>query len=1314
MMTRLFIGSLLVVIIAGLLGASLAPEFVSAQGEPPPPAAAEAFRGRLPRDGLFDAPRLPSAAATQDVPQAPLAPEYANWSKLAFQSARDQRDWEVYSASGDGGNQVNLSKNSAADLHPRLNRGATRIVFASKRPGNYDLYVMNADGSGLTRLTTSSADDVSPAWSHDGSRIVFQAYRNGQAEIYVMNADGSGQTRLTNHSDYDGQPVWSPDGTQIAFVRRLNGANRIWLMNADGSNPHPVSDQSYSENPAWSPDGSQIAYDADGNGDGWQEIWLMDAAGSNQHQIYDPPETYTDAWARSWSPDGRYIAFTRIAWTYYQNQWYWTTAYLDALDPKNPYNVMQLSRDGADWNPDWQPTDIQAPTSSVLPLPAQSPATLTVSWTYSETESGPADLVIQVRDGAAGVWADWVKDAYWNTSASFTGIGGHTYFFRSQARDQAGNVEPWPPDYDAVTTVEAFPPRTSIAALRPYSRNGILVQWVGSDPGNSGIAHYDLQVREGNNAWSDWRMGTAETSAAFNGQAGVTYDFRVRGTDKAQNIEAWRAVGADATTTLYTWSVSGNATDNRGAPVANMTVATGPEALQAVPSDIDGAYAAYVAHESASYTANWNKVAYGSLPGTAFPPAEDAQADVVMPPSDNVVQNWGFEDGTSAWQFGGSLNAAVVTNTSQHSGGSAAFLGSEAKPLRSVTMLAGPLRNFSPPIDSAIDSEGVIHSVWLETDGRVLYRNKPPTGSWTIPASLPGPPAHPGGSVKLAADDTGKIHAVWIAVDTLYYSEYRPGTGWSAPESIPGTTSTWTEPGLAVSSAGVVKVVCGGQGNSGVGYGDAYFTERRRDGTWAPPRNISATYGTDEQFRIVVDSAGHAHVLWRGSDTSGYADILYTAETGDGSWSPVVNLSEYDGHPGSAAMVIDSHDVVHVAWNGDGVFYRTHPASGSWSPKQLMASSEYGGVSLFADESDRIHLAWGDSATSQVHYAVGSTGVWSESESIAPATAIPSQSAPHLFVEKNHAVHLLWLQYQNLNNWSIHYSARNAAGQWMTPVDVFQNDHDTLQPELFVDPFGTPYAIWPAHLNGSYMALSAGPGPMPTAGEATLSQAIQVPGAAFAPTLSFLHRFGTEFSSDSRLDVVVDDGNSPTTVFSANAGVNTWKHAWADLTPWAGSNVTLRFRVSEPAGASHAWAYIDEVTVGSAHPDTWVHLFGRRAALPDGQLVLTIAYGNRGGVTAGVGYVTLQLPPELLFVSADPPPSATTPELRWDVGDLAAQSDTKAIHVTLQVAPSAAPGTTVLDTASIASGTAEIEQANNTAQAATFIGHLVYLPSIAR
>jgi uncharacterized repeat protein (TIGR01451 family) len=160
--------------------------------------------------------------------------------------------------------------------------------------------------------------------------------------------------------------------------------------------------------------------------------------------------------------------------------------------------------------------------------------------------------------------------------------------------------------------------------------------------------------------------------------------------------------------------------------------------------------------------------------------------------------------------------------------------------------------------------------------------------------------------------------------------------------------------------------------------------------------------------------------------------------------------------------------------------------------------------------------------------------------------------------------------------------------------------------------------------------------------------------------------------------------------------------------------VTLRFRLVEPVGGSRAWANIDEVTVGAAHPDTWVRMFGQRAALPGGQLAQTITCGNRGGVTATDTHITLQLPPEFLFVSAEPPPSGTAPELRWDVGELPAQSENKAIHVTLQVAPSAALGTTVVATASIASGTAEIEQANNTAQAATFVGHLVYLPSIAR
>ena len=124
---------------------------------------------------------------------------------------------------------------------------------------------------------------------------------------------------------------------------------------------------------------------------------------------------------------------------------------------------------------------------------------------------------------------------------------------------------------------------------------------------------------------------------------------------------------------LYTWGIAGHATDNRGVPVVGMETTTTPAAFHTAPSNGEGAYAAYVSTEAASYTVNWSKPGYGTLPGTTFASNLDASFDVVMPPVDNVVQNWGFENGSTSWQFGGDLTG-TITNSVQHSGAAAAFL----------------------------------------------------------------------------------------------------------------------------------------------------------------------------------------------------------------------------------------------------------------------------------------------------------------------------------------------------------------------------------------------------------------------------------------------------------------------------------------------------------------------------------------------------------------------------------------------------------------------------------------------------------------
>ena len=86
---------------------------------------------------------------------------------------------------------------------------AARIVFDSKRDGNWDVYVMNADGTGKTRLTDGEYHDGSAAFSPDGSLIAFASGRDGNCEIYIMNIDGTEQTNLTSNTEiHDCEPAF--------------------------------------------------------------------------------------------------------------------------------------------------------------------------------------------------------------------------------------------------------------------------------------------------------------------------------------------------------------------------------------------------------------------------------------------------------------------------------------------------------------------------------------------------------------------------------------------------------------------------------------------------------------------------------------------------------------------------------------------------------------------------------------------------------------------------------------------------------------------------------------------------------------------------------------------------------------------------------------------------------------------------------------------------------------------------------------------------------------------------------------------------
>lgn len=102
--------------------------------------------------------------------------------------------------------------------------------------------------------------------------------------------------------------------------------------------------------------------------------------------------------------------------------------------------------------------DNSPPDSNVNPLsPYTKTLSFEVSWTGSDSGSGIAFYDIQYRDGINGQWTDWLISTNLNSS-TFTGQDGHTYYFRSRAKDNGGNWESYPSDYDTYTMVDISKP----------------------------------------------------------------------------------------------------------------------------------------------------------------------------------------------------------------------------------------------------------------------------------------------------------------------------------------------------------------------------------------------------------------------------------------------------------------------------------------------------------------------------------------------------------------------------------------------------------------------------------------------------------------------------------------------------------------------------------------------------------------------------------------------------------------------------------------------------------------------------------------
>ncbi len=143
----------------------------------------------------------------------------------------------------------------------------------------------------------------------DGNRVVVEA----RGELFSVPAENGYIKNLTQNSGTaERSPAWSPDGKHIAYWSDASGEYELWMLNTTDNTPAKQITQlgkGFRYSLFWSPDSKSLAFV-----DQSMRIWIVDATSGAATQVdkgLQWAHYNLEAFTASWSPDSRYLAYTR-------------------------------------------------------------------------------------------------------------------------------------------------------------------------------------------------------------------------------------------------------------------------------------------------------------------------------------------------------------------------------------------------------------------------------------------------------------------------------------------------------------------------------------------------------------------------------------------------------------------------------------------------------------------------------------------------------------------------------------------------------------------------------------------------------------------------------------------------------------------------------------------------------------------------------------------------------------------------------------------------------------------------------------------
>ena len=546
------------------------------------------------------------------------------------------------------------------------------------------------------------------------------------------------------------------------------------------------------------------------------------------------------------------------------------------------------------------------------------------------------------------------------------------------------------------------------------------------------------------------------------------------------------------------------------------------------------------------------------------------------------------------------------------------------------------------------------------------------------------------GPFELFLDQKGQAHVFFDSHGQLYHSPHNLLTGeWPIPQLLPNSATFPYDGNIITDNQGTIHVIGGNR----------YY--QRQNGQWSVSQEIWSLNDSAYAMYTGIDNAGRLHVIANGFQPSG---LYYLVRSPNGTWTTPKFL--HNTYSSSTFAFVTPSGQMHLFL---GLLEHIIVLPDGTKTEHVLdlgiRGQHYGLSQMLYFEEDNSFLLVGGNGETNVLLRYTSKDGWSKSNSVpntpewyALNTKASSQAIAVLTY--NDKARLLTMPTQTTElEWLDDYPRGESLGDGFI---IYRNDTWGNLHTLIFDWDANKYRYYGPHAVTAVSDQTH-----------TLAQVITIPADMPNPTVSLMYRTVRDIpGDDTQFEVRLTNGTMTTThVLSPTAVV--WEHAWFDASEWAGETVTLTLAAVQRAGDPLLRVDLDDVSLGSAAPDTWVTVAAPNAAMPSEGVNITLNYGNLSpDLLAHTTTLTLTLPAGLVVNSISITPTVQTAEhIIWLLGDLPANTS-GTITLTATVNGNVPLMSTLNGTAELRTPLAEPSWGNNEHTAALFIGRRAYLPAI--